>query len=144
MARLRSFVSVLAAGVAFAAPVTVTSAAPVNGISTSHSPVAPSYRNPLRLALPRGQHAASCADPSVLHGQAAGDRHWYLYCTSDALTADERDSSGNPVIHNVPTFRSTDLIHWSYAGDALPSKPAWVADNGGLWAPDLVYHGGRT
>jgi arabinan endo-1,5-alpha-L-arabinosidase len=99
--------------------------------------VAPSYRNPLALRLPDGQQAASCADPFVLHGQ----RKWYLYCTSDALTATELGPDGTPLIHNVPMFSSTDLVHWNYAGDAFPSKPSWVT--GFLWAPDVVYRNGQ-
>ena len=105
--------------------------------------VAPAYRNPMRLALPGNRHAASCADPSVLRAHSAADRHWYLYCTSDALTSSEHDATGQLVIHNVPTFRSTDLVHWTYVGDAFPSKPSWVAPTAGIWAPDVVYHGGR-
>ncbi|MDQ2751177.1 MAG: family 43 glycosylhydrolase [Actinomycetota bacterium] len=105
--------------------------------------VAPGYHNPMTLQLPGGARAASCADPSVLRAHSPADRHWYLYCTSDALTETETDGTGNLVIHNVPTFRSIDLVHWSYVGDAFPTKPAWVAPTGGMWAPDVVFHGGR-
>ena len=38
-------------------------------------------------------------------------------------------------------FTSTDLTHWRYAGDAFPTKPAWVT--GDIWAPDVVFHDGR-
>jgi len=122
--------ALLGASLAVAAPVA----------AQAHPRVAPPYRNPLELRLPGGASAASCADPSVLHGHG-GDRHWYLYCTSDALRADELGSDGTPVIHDVPTFRSSDLVHWRYAGDAFPTKPAWVS--GFVWAPDVVYSGGR-
>lgn len=115
--------------------------APSAKAASWHPRVAPSYRNPLKLALPDGARAASCADPSVLRAQTADDAHWYLYCTSDALTAGELGPDGTPLIHNVPTFRSTDLIHWKYAGDAFASKPSWIT--GGIWAPDVVYRGGR-
>jgi arabinan endo-1,5-alpha-L-arabinosidase len=119
--------------------------APASGSRSApdHHAVAPAYRNPLSLALPGGDQAASCADPFVLHGATAGDRSWYLYCTSDALTATELGPGGTPLIHNVPMFRSTDLTHWTYAGDALPTKPSWVAPTAGLWAPDVVYRDGR-
>ena len=103
--------------------------------------VAPSYANPLALRLPDGGQAQSCADPSVLRGHGAQRRDWYLYCTSDSLTAAEADAAGGPVIHDIPTFRSTDLVHWSYAGDAFARPPAWVT--GQLWAPDVVYRDGR-
>jgi arabinan endo-1,5-alpha-L-arabinosidase len=123
------------------APASAAPAGPNRSGSTVR--VAPTYRNPLQLRLPGGEAAQSCADPSVLHGRTGSDRHWYLYCTSDALTATEKDSAGNLVIHNVPTFRSTDLVHWTYVGDAFPTKPSWVAPDAGMWAPDVVYHGGR-
>jgi arabinan endo-1,5-alpha-L-arabinosidase len=112
-----------------------------------------SYTNPLSLALPSTgtaaskkaavTTAASCADPTVIHGQTKGDKNWYLYCTSDALTETEKDAAGDLVIHNVPMFRSTDLVHWTYQGDALPTRPSWVAASGGLWAPDVVFAGGQ-
>jgi arabinan endo-1,5-alpha-L-arabinosidase len=105
--------------------------------------IAPSYRNPLVLQLPDGGRAASCADPSILRAHDPSDRHWYLYCTSDALTASQSGPDGTPLIHNIPMFRSTDLTHWSYVGDAFPTKPAWVKSDAGMWAPDVVFHGGH-
>jgi arabinan endo-1,5-alpha-L-arabinosidase len=96
------------------------------------------YTNPLKLALPGGGQAASCADPFVLHGKKHGDRHWYLYCTSDPLT-----TSDPGTFHFVPQFRSTDLIHWTYAGDAFAAPPSWVKSDAFVWAPDVVYRGGK-
>lgn len=104
---------------------------------------ASTYTNPLPLALPNGQNAASCADPYVLHGNGTYSGHWYLYCTSDALTSNEHNPDGSLVIHNLPGYVSTDLTHWAYTGDSLPAKPTWVANDGQLWAPDVVYRGGR-
>jgi arabinan endo-1,5-alpha-L-arabinosidase len=101
---------------------------------------APTYTNPLDLELPGGGQAASCADPTV-QAPVNGDRHWYLYCTSDALRADELGADGKPLIHNVPMFSSLDLVHWKYAGDAFPTKPSWVS--GFVWAPDVVFHNGH-
>jgi arabinan endo-1,5-alpha-L-arabinosidase len=98
------------------------------------------YTNPLSLAVEGGE-AQSCADPDVIRGQEKGDRAWYLYCTSDALYDDERDAAGALVIHNVPMFRSIDLVTWQYVGDAFPTKPSWVA--GGVWAPEISYRDGR-
>ncbi|MFL6160730.1 MAG: family 43 glycosylhydrolase [Jatrophihabitantaceae bacterium] len=109
--------------------------------ASRHTRVAPAYHNPLTLRLPDGQQAASCADPFVLHGQTAGDRKWYLYCTSDALTATELGPDGKPLIHNLPMFSSTDLVHWRYAGDAFAAKPSWIT--GFMWAPDVVYRNGQ-
>ncbi|MGU3408791.1 family 43 glycosylhydrolase [Microbacterium sp. M1A1_1b] len=103
---------------------------------------APTHQNPMALALPDGQTAASCADPSAVHG-VGRDRNWYLYCTSDALTATEKAADGSLVQHVVPTYRSTDLTHWTYVGDAFSTKPAWVGDANGIWAPDVVFRNGR-
>ena len=115
--------------------------ASVRAVNAGRAPVAPTYRNPLDLALPGGNRAASCADPFVLRGPVRGTMTWYLYCTSDALSATEVGPDGTPLIHNVPMFSSTDLTHWTYAGDAFPIKPAWIS--GGMWAPDVVHRGGR-
>jgi arabinan endo-1,5-alpha-L-arabinosidase len=98
----------------------------------------PSYSNPLDLALPGGGQAASCADPFALHGQQAGDTKWYLYCTTDALRSDAPSE-----LHYVPTYTSTDLVHWTYAGDAFSKKPKWLAASAGVWAPDVVYRDGK-
>ncbi len=57
------------------------------------------------------------------------------------MSATELGPDGTPLIHNVPTFRSTDLVHWTYAGDAFKTKPAWIS--GGMWAPDVVRRGNR-
>lgn len=39
-----------------------------------------------------------------------------------------------------PILRSTDLVHWSYAGQLFDSAPAWV-DGGRFWAPELARDG---
>lgn len=117
--------------------------APRTSNSSGSQRVAAGYTNPLSLKLPSGQHAESCADPFVMHGASQGDRHWYLYCTSDALTATELGPDGKPLIHNLPTFSSLDLTHWTYRGDAFATKPSWIATTGNLWAPDVVYRNGH-
>lgn len=121
---------------------TATTPTATPDVAPAHPFVPPMYRNPLQLTLPGGAQAQSCADPFVIHGQSAGDRSWYLYCTSDALTVNEKNPDGSLVIHNVPTFTSTDLTHWRYAGDAFPTKPSWVAPSAGMWAPDVVFRNG--
>jgi arabinan endo-1,5-alpha-L-arabinosidase len=103
---------------------------------------AATFHNPLDLRLPDGSQAENCADPDVTRGVGA-DRHWYLYCTSDAIDAGEVSPSGTPVQHLLPTYRSTDLVHWTYAGDAFAAVPPWVAPGAGLWAPEIQHRGGR-
>ncbi|QSB21972.1 family 43 glycosylhydrolase [Curtobacterium sp. 24E2] len=109
--------------------------------STGHGAAAPTHRNPVALSLPDGETAASCADPTAIRG-VGRDRNWYLYCTTDALTATEQNADGSLVQHGVPTYRSTDLTHWTYVNDAFPTRPAWVGAANGIWAPDVVYRAG--
>ena len=98
------------------------------------------YRNPLRPGVNgSGRTVDSCADPTVLRGQQPGDRYWYLYCTTDPLDDQDTAGPGDPVFHPVPMMRSTDLVDWTYVGDALPEAPSWAAEGAGLWAPDVVY-----
>jgi arabinan endo-1,5-alpha-L-arabinosidase len=62
-----------------------------------------------------------------------------MYCTTDPLNDSETSGTGEPVFHPLPTMRSTDLVHWTYVGDALPARPSWAGSDAFLWAPDVVY-----
>jgi beta-xylosidase len=42
---------------------------------------------------------------------------------------------------NIQIIDSTDLVHWSAVGNALPELPAW-AEPGGTWAPSVLQVGG--
>lgn len=119
-----------------------TTVHPAVPVAAPHHQAPAPYRNPLDLTLPGGGVAPSCADPMVIHGQQPRDSYWYLYCTSDALDS-TLGADGKPVIHNVPMFRSSDMTTWKYAGDAFPTKPGWVAPDGGVWAPDVTYQNGK-
>jgi arabinan endo-1,5-alpha-L-arabinosidase len=140
---MRLRLSVILAAAALTVPVLGAAAAPT--APTAPHPArhtAGTYTNPLDLQLPGGGTAESCADPFVLR-PTAGDTRWTLYCTADALTSSETDSTGALVIHQVPQYRSADLVHWTYAGDAFPTKPSWLAPSAGVWAPDVVYRDGQ-
>lgn len=143
--RARSTLAVLAAVVTAAGLIGAgpAVAAPVAGARTTVAakPEPNDHHNPMKLRLPNGKQAASCADPFVLRSHASGDRHWYLYCTTDQLDETEKDATGEFVFHNLPTFRSTDLVNWTYAGDAFRTKPSWLG-TGSMWAPDVVYRHG--
>lgn len=97
--------------------------------------------NPLVLTTPSGQVVENCADPTVLRSETPGDDAWYLYCTKDAL-GDWDKTGGAYVFHLVPTFRSTDLVHWLYQGDAFPSPPSWAEAGTNLWAPEIRHFDG--
>lgn len=104
--------------------------------------VAPAYRNPLPMTLPDGTQALNCADPFVFKGPQAGDPRWYLYCTTDALDINQLSQQGPGEYVVLPMYSSLDLVHWTFAGAALPASPGWVGINGYLWAPDVVYRDG--
>lgn len=101
------------------------------------------YQNPLVLNLPGGGRAETCADPSNVHSNDPSDPAWYLFGTADPLTDSDRDANGNLILHRIPTYRSLDLIHWEYLGDALPTLPVWAKPTALLWAPRVVYYQGR-
>jgi arabinan endo-1,5-alpha-L-arabinosidase len=136
MTRLRAALSavLLLAGL-LSVPAIASGAAPAAKVT------APPYHNPLKLLLGDGSTAQSCADPFVLRVPTTKITSWYLYCTSDPLNDNDRDAQGNLVLHNIPMYQSTDLIHWVYKGDAFATKPSWVTGN--LWAPDVVHRNGR-
>ena len=80
----------------------------------------PTYQNPvIKYSLP---------DPSVIR---AHDNYFYLYATEDT--------------HNVPIYRSKDLVTWRYAGTAFTdaTRPMDMVPDGGIWAPDINYIDGR-
>ena len=43
---------------------------------------------------------------------------------------------------------STDLVNWTYVGDAFPLDggdiPDWIDPSAAFWAPDLVFDGGMA
>ena len=82
------------------------------------------YRNPvLRSNSP---------DPSVIK---ANDGYYYLYGTEDMRSQ---------ILRNVPIHRSANLVDWEYAGTAFTdsTRPDFEPQ-GGIWAPDINYIGGR-
>jgi arabinan endo-1,5-alpha-L-arabinosidase len=140
--RRAAVTSVLAAlGLALlAVPV---SAAPV---ASAARPVTTSYRNPLAPHIPQDGTVDSCADPTVIRGQngetRGGKQVWYMYCTTDPLNDTDVDAKGEPVFHRIPTMKSTDLVNWTYVGDAFPLDggdiPDWIAPKASFWAPEVV------
>lgn len=81
------------------------------------------YRNPIFDEF-------RVADPSVIRGD---DGAFYLYATEAGR-------------NNIPILRSTDLVHWSKAGEAFtPETHPQITDQEGanLWAPDINRIGDR-
>ena len=70
----------------------------------------------------------SLPDPTVIR---AADGFFYLYATEDT--------------HNVPIYRSRDLVNWRFVGTAFNDKtrPMDYCPRGGIWAPDINYVNGQ-
>lgn len=97
------------------------------------------YTNPLTLETSSGP-AVSCPDPAIIKQSAGGDDTWYLYCTGDPLNSADVNSQGYLNAHLITQYKSTDLIHWTYIGDAFPQTPAWVGGaTNQLWAPAVKF-----
>ncbi|SFO50432.1 Beta-xylosidase [Geodermatophilus obscurus] len=103
------------------------------------------YENPLLPVIPAGGVVESCADPTVFNTQdpGTGQITWYMFCTTDPLNDEDVDADGNPVFRRIPMMTSTDLVNWTYVGDAFPQGtaglPGYAEDDAALWAPEVVY-----
>ena len=69
-------------------------------------------------------------DPAILR---ATDGFYYVYGT-------QGESEGRML--NIQLARSSDLVHWTRLGDALPVKPAWASQTQDFWAPHVAEHDG--
>jgi len=93
---------------------------------------AATFTNPLTLTVSSSVQAPSCADPAMYKDQENSVNTWYLYCTSDALYP------GDPNVHYLNIFKSSDLVRYSYVGSAFSGLPSWANTNGSaLWAPAI-------
>ena len=98
-----------------------------------------SYTNPLSLETSDGP-AVSCPDPAIIKQRAGGVDTWYLYCTGDPLNSSDVNAQGYLNAHLITQYKSTDLIHFTYIGDAFPQTPAWIGGaTNQLWAPAVKY-----
>jgi arabinan endo-1,5-alpha-L-arabinosidase len=98
------------------------------------------YINPLTLTDPAGAPVVSCPDPAIIKQRVTFYDVWYLYCTGDPLNSNDKNSGGGLKNHLITQYKSYDLTHWTYIGDAFTTPPAWI---GGvidqLWAPAVKY-----
>jgi hypothetical protein len=65
--------------------------------------------------------SAPVADPAVVRGPGG---QYALFATQTSQA-------------HIPVWTSTTLNSFTFAGDALPMKPAW-ADPGYFWAPSVI------
>ncbi|GAA4587902.1 hypothetical protein GCM10023107_07510 [Actinoplanes octamycinicus] len=75
-------------------------------------------------------------DPAVIRGK---DGTWYAYGTTNPIF----HSRGETGEHILPILSSPDLVHWTYAADAITVTPAYWAASTRAWAPDIRYLDGR-
>jgi hypothetical protein len=94
-------------------------------------PPPPPPPEPAQVHVPPGHfvnpvYAPGFADPTVLD---VGGSHnqYYAFGTGDRF----------------PMLRSTDLVHWTYLGTAMTSRPDWTAQSGEYnpWAPNVIETG---
>jgi arabinan endo-1,5-alpha-L-arabinosidase len=121
-------------------PALVAAALPLGtGAGAQAAGTGDTYRNPLRPRIASGGTVDSCADPTVFRGRQAGDKYWYMFCTTDPLNDQDRNAAGDFNFHKIPMMRSLDLVHWRYVGDAFADMPRIAAAGAGLWAPEVTY-----
>ncbi len=119
----------------------VLTAAALTAVSAAPAVAAEQYQNPLPTTIPGStEQVESYADPHVIKGT---DGAYYAYGTTDPLNDADRDEAGNPRLHRIPMMRSTDLVNWTYVGDAFDRAPAWLDPTSPQWAPDVRRIGRR-
>ncbi len=102
-----------------------------------------SYTNPLKLETPLGA-AVSCPDPAIFKQRLEGVDTWYLYCTGDALNSKDVNANGQLNAHLIAQYKSFDLVHWTYIGDAFQKTPSWVGNaTNQFWAAAVKQFNGR-
>ncbi|TCK75254.1 family 43 glycosylhydrolase [Acidipila rosea] len=101
------------------------------------------YTNPLQLNTASGP-AVSCPDPAIIRQRIEQNDTWYLYCTGDPLNSADMNANGQLNAHLITQFKSYDLIHWTYIGDAFQHTPAWVGNaTNQFWAAAVKHFNGK-
>jgi arabinan endo-1,5-alpha-L-arabinosidase len=101
------------------------------------------YTNPLTLETANGP-ATSCPDPAIIKATQNNHDTWYMYCTGDPLNSNDVNAQGQLNLHLITQYKSDDLIHWTYIGDAFSQTPAWVGNaTNQFWAPAVKYMNGK-
>ena len=93
--------------------------------------LAPQARLLARTSYSNPVFDADFPDPAVIR---APDGFYYAYATQTRRAGKWT---------NIQVARSSDLLHWSYLGEALPAKPRWASTTQDFWAPHVLRDGGR-
>jgi arabinan endo-1,5-alpha-L-arabinosidase len=118
-------VPLFVAGIAFPHAVSAATASPPPATADQVS----TYANPV------SQHVVDTfPDPTMIRGK---DGAWYAYGTTNPIF----NSKGEAGEHILPMLRSTDMVSWQYAGDAIAADvtPTWWPAGTRPWAPDIRY-----
>jgi len=75
---------------------------------------------------------ADFPDPTVIQGP---DGVYYAYATETMIDAQPT---------NIQVASSTDLVHWTWHGDAMPAGVPWAVRGRSYWAPQVLYDPERT
>ncbi|HJR82108.1 MAG TPA: family 43 glycosylhydrolase, partial [Anaerolineales bacterium] len=140
--KLIKWMGILTTILLFSSPALASDSSLQNAASIREGAKNGTYTNPLPVQIPSGGVVESCADPSIIRGQTPGDSYWYMYCTTDPLNDNDKTGS-NFNFRLIPMLRSLDLVNWTYMGDAFDARPGWVADDAGLWAPEIRFLNGQ-
>jgi arabinan endo-1,5-alpha-L-arabinosidase len=95
----------------------------LSGSAVGRSPALATYTNPVL--------DADFPDPTVIR---APDGFYYAYGT-------QTQRKGRWI--NIQVARSSDLVHWRYLDDAMPTKPGWASRMQDFWAPHVQRAGKR-
>ncbi|MBU2667495.1 family 43 glycosylhydrolase [Actinoplanes bogorensis] len=114
----------------FAAVPSPATAAPAPAPAAATKAAAATYTNPVSAGT-----VDTFPDPAIIKGK---DGKWWSYGTTNPIF----NSRGETGEHILPTLSSTDLVHWTYAGDVFPltAKPSWWPAGTRPWAPDIRYY----
>jgi arabinan endo-1,5-alpha-L-arabinosidase len=86
-------------------------------LSAGHGHAQSVYTNPI--------YGLDFPDPTVIRGH---DGMFYAYATNTSVAG---------TFFHIQVAKSSDLIHWSILGDALPVKPSWADKD--FWAPHVLF-----
>ncbi|HSH38313.1 MAG TPA: family 43 glycosylhydrolase [Chthoniobacterales bacterium] len=91
----------------------------------------------------QGQPIRNVPDPAIIAVPRSPARtDYYMYGTNASLNETDRGPRGEFIVHLLPIFHSTDLIHWNLVGDVFRERPRWM-DRAKLIAPDIQFHRGK-
>lgn len=88
------------------------------------------YSNPTYPLANNEKKETYMADPFVVRDD---DGTYYMYCTQTEVY------TPNLLFKRGPTFKSTNMIDWTYVSDVFADYvPTWGESGAGVWAPTVI------